>query len=181
MAGSSRLKRGIGFRTADVAILRNGYAPLATDLTRIKQPAELSTAELAFRIVAAFRAHPHISNVLTHISRSNWGGVERSLSRILDLATLSDDLSLLEQNIIDLMCAERGITGKILKPYFHAILQKLVLDDRAEGLLRHIQTLFAEVERRVLNSTTTNGSSEEINRMPEREHAGEDAKWRSTC
>ena len=32
---------------------------------------ELSTAELAFRIFAAFRAHPHINNVLTHISRAS--------------------------------------------------------------------------------------------------------------
>lgn len=48
---------------------------------------KLSTAELAFRVFAAFRAHPHINNVLTHISRAKWVEVERSLNRILDLAT----------------------------------------------------------------------------------------------
>lgn len=31
-----------------------------------------SAAELAFRIYAVFRAHPHICNVLTHISRAKW-------------------------------------------------------------------------------------------------------------
>lgn len=38
----------------------------------------------------------------------------------LEPTITSDGLSPLEQNIIELMCAERGITGKILKPYFHA-------------------------------------------------------------
>ena len=83
---------------------------------------EASTAELAFRIFAAFRAHPHINNVLTHISRAKWAEVEKSLNRILDLATTSDGLSPLEENIIELMVGERGITGKILKPYFHGRL-----------------------------------------------------------
>ena len=73
-------------------------------------------AELAFRIFAAFRAHPHVNNVLTHISRAKWAEVEKSLNHILDLATISDDLSPLEENIVELMVGERGITGKILKP-----------------------------------------------------------------
>src|SRR5689334_22558247 len=30
---------------------------------------KLSTTDLAFRIFAAFRAHPHINNVLTHIAQ----------------------------------------------------------------------------------------------------------------
>ena len=41
-----------------------------------KDRLELSTVELAFRIFAALRAHPHINNVLTHISRAQWS--ERS-------------------------------------------------------------------------------------------------------
>jgi len=49
----------------------------------------LSTAELAFRIFAAFRAHPHINNVLTHISSAKLVEVEKSLNRILDLSTAS--------------------------------------------------------------------------------------------
>jgi hypothetical protein len=109
---------------------------------------ELPTGELAFRIFAAFRAHPHINNVLTHISRADWTGLERSLGIILDLATTPDNLSSLEQNIIDLMCADRGITGRILKPYFHAVLHKLLDSQRAERLIRHIQALFRELERR---------------------------------
>lgn len=107
---------------------------------------ELSTAEFAFRVYAAFRAHPHINNVLTHISRAKWIEVEQSINSILDLATTSGDLSPLGQNIIDLMAAERGITGKILKPYFHAIVQKLLEPHQAERLIRHIEALFLELE-----------------------------------
>ncbi|MCA6106223.1 hypothetical protein [Bradyrhizobium cenepequi] len=107
---------------------------------------ELSTAELAFRIFAAFRAHPHINNVLTHIARANWVQVEQSLNRILDVATESEGLSPLEQNIVDLMVAERGVTGKILKPCFHAVLHRLLARDRAEQLICHIEALFFELE-----------------------------------
>jgi hypothetical protein len=106
----------------------------------------LSTAELAFRIFALFRGHPHISNVLTHISRSNWSQLERELNIILDPTTTTGGLSSLARNIIDLMCAERGVTGKILKPYFHAALHRLLAPVEAERLIRHIEALFLELE-----------------------------------
>jgi hypothetical protein len=115
-----------------------------------KARAHLSTAELAFRIFAAFRAHPHISNVLTHISHSNWPQVEHALNVILDPAG-REHLSPLAENIVDLMCAERGITGKILKPYFHGALERLVEPQRAERLIRHISALFVEIERKAKN------------------------------
>ena len=108
-------------------------------------PARLSTAELAFRIFAVFRGHPHISNVLTHISRANWAQVERELNIILN-PTTTGGLSSLARNIVDLMCAERGVTGKILKPYFHAALHRLLGPDEAEQLIRHVEALFLELE-----------------------------------
>ncbi|WP_245471785.1 MULTISPECIES: DUF2249 domain-containing protein [Bradyrhizobium] len=108
----------------------------------------LSTAELSFRIFAIFRAHPHINNVLTHISRADWAQVERALNSILDPAAATGQLSPLAQNIIDLMCAERGITGKILKPCFHAALGKLLEPKRAERLIEHIEALYRDLERR---------------------------------
>lgn len=106
----------------------------------------LSTGELAFRTLAAFRAHPHVSNVLTHISGANWAKVEQSLNRILDVTTTSNTLSPLEQNIVDLMCGDRGTTGRIFKPYFHAILLRVLEPDRAERLIGHIYALFVEIE-----------------------------------
>lgn len=106
----------------------------------------LSPAELAFRVYAALRAHPHVSNVLTHISRAKWGEVEQTINSILDPATKSGDLSPLGQNIVDLMVGERGITGKILKPYFHAVLYRLLDPARSERLIRRIEALFSELE-----------------------------------
>ena len=107
---------------------------------------ELSIGELAFRVRVAFRVHPHLSNVLTHISGANWAKVEQSLNSIFDVTTTSGSLSSLEQNIVDLMCADRGITGRIMKPYFHAVLRRVLEPDRAERLIRHIDTLFLELE-----------------------------------
>jgi hypothetical protein len=116
---------------------------------------ELSTTELAFRIFAAFRAHPHINNVLTHISRAKRGELEQSLNRILDLSTTtSDGLSPLEENIIDLMVGEGGVTGRILKPYFQAALHRLLEPDRAERLIRHISALYLELEWKVQHPAT---------------------------
>jgi hypothetical protein len=111
---------------------------------------QLSTAELAYRIFASFRAHPHINNVLTHIARANWILVEHALNTILDPTTTSGGLSPLAQNIIDLMCAERGITGKILKPHFHVALYGLLGPNDAKLLIHHIEALFsrAKMERR---------------------------------
>lgn len=112
---------------------------------------ELSTPELAFRIFAAFRAHPHINNVLTHISRARWVEVEKSLNRILDLSATSDGLSPLEENIIELMVGERGITGRIVKPCFQAALHRVLEPSRAERLIRHINALYLELEWKVLH------------------------------
>jgi len=110
---------------------------------------KVPTFELAFRIFAVFRAHPHINNVLTHISRANWIEVEKSLNRILDLSTTTDGLSPLEENIIELMVSERGITGKILKPYFQAGLHRILEPSPAERLISHINALYLELEWKV--------------------------------
>ena len=122
---------------------------LASQLTSrldVETRPALSTAELAFRIFAAFRAHPHINNVLTHISRAKWAEVEQSLNSILDPATRSDGISPLGYNIIDLMVAERGVTGKVMRPYFQAALHRLVEPHQADRLICHIETLFRELE-----------------------------------
>ncbi len=139
-------------RPVQVEFLDTGPSAMTTQDRTTKARAPLSTAELAFRIFAAFRAHPHISNVLTHISRSNWPQVERALNVILGPA--GSELSPLAQNIVDLMCAERGITGKILKPYFHGALNRLVEPHRAERLIRHVEALFAETERKAKRPPT---------------------------
>lgn len=123
-----------------------GVAPIKRRARDRKRRPKLSTEELAFRTLAVFRAHPHINNVLTHISRADWASMERSLASILDPATTSGALSPLEQNIIDLMCADRGISGRILKPHFHALLRRLLEPRHAERIIRHVELLFLEIE-----------------------------------
>ncbi len=143
-----RLKNRADMQSVGAAILGE-YLPPAAEPAQSKDFLELSTAELAFRIFAAFRAHPHINNVLTHISRAKWVEMEKSLNRILDLSTTGDDLSPLEENITELMVGERGITGKILKPYFLAALHRMIEPSRAERLIRHINALYLELEWKV--------------------------------
>lgn len=110
-----------------------------------KRP-RISVDELAFRMLVALRVHPHLGNVLTHVSGADWTKVERSLNAILDPATTSDSLSPLERNMVDLMCADRGITGRIMKPYIHAALRGVLERDHAERLIRHLNALFLELE-----------------------------------
>ncbi len=143
-----RLENRAEVQPAPDAILRE-YSLPDTELPESQARPQLSTAELAFRVFAAFRAHPHINNVLTHISRAKWVEVEKSLNRILDLATTSDGLSTLEENIIELMVGERGVTGKILKPYVLAALHRILQPSHAERLIRHINALYLELEWKV--------------------------------
>ena len=77
----------------------------------------------------------------------------------------SEGLSPLEENIIELMAGERGITGKILKPYLQAALQRMLDPSLAERLIRHINALYLELESKVQHpappSPTSSESSQE--------------------
>jgi hypothetical protein len=117
-----------------------------------------SLDDLVFSVVAAFRQHGHISNVLSHISGSNWGKVEQALRSILDPHVGSRDLSPLAQNIIDLMCADRGVTGRIMRPYFRRLLDAILKPEVAARFARHITVLFLELEckaRQPMNAVPT--------------------------
>lgn len=99
--------------------------------------------DLAFSLVAMLHRHPHLSSVLTHISRSNWPRIEHTLRVILDPATQPRDLTPLARNMLDLMVAERGVTGRIFRPYLRALLVALVGPNKAETVLSHIHRLAA--------------------------------------
>lgn len=85
---------------------------------------ESGREELVERLVAAFRWHPHVSNVLTHLCGSQWMRVEQALRVIVNPAFARGDLSPLALNIVELMWAERGVTGRILKPYLCEVLAR---------------------------------------------------------
>ncbi len=99
-------------------------------------------------LVAVFRLHSHIGNVMNHVCGGRWGEVEQALRLILDPQSTDADLSPLGDNILDLLWAERGITGRILKPYFRELLNRLLLPRVASQLFAHFAGLLLEVEAR---------------------------------
>ena len=111
-----------------------------------EERSEIALDDLVFSVVAAFRRHPHINNVLTHISEGSWSLVEQALRVILDPLAGSGDLSPLARNIVDLMCADRGIAGRILKPYYRDLLTNVLGPRIAALLVAHVTCLFIEYE-----------------------------------
>ena len=57
-----------------------------------------------------------------------------------------------DQNMIDLMCADRGITGRILKPYYRNLLTSALGEQAAHRLIVHVTCLFAEHEEVALQA-----------------------------
>ncbi len=82
--------------------------PAPADSTPADYP---SFDELALRIAVAFRQHGHIGNVLTHICGRDWTGLEHDLCRILDPKSVGAELSPLARNVLELLCANRGVTA----------------------------------------------------------------------
>lgn len=106
----------------------------------------MAIPELVFFLVAGFRRHPHINNVFTHISCSNWSRIDQALCVIVDPDANSRDLSPLAKNIIDLICADRGVTGRIVKPYYRQLLVVALGEEVASRLVDHATCLFLESE-----------------------------------
>lgn len=129
-------------------IVTNGTARSSSSTFRdaVGTVVEFDVVHLVHTTVAVFRAHPHLNNVLTHISGARWERIGQALCVIFNpLATLND-LSPLARNIVELMCAERGITGRILKPFFHALLDKVLPAQTAAYVRTHIWQLFLEMK-----------------------------------
>jgi hypothetical protein len=101
----------------------------------------IDAADLALTMVANFRAHPHVCNVMTHISGGNWTKVEKAMAAILDVTRTDAELSKLATNIVDLICAERGTTGRILKPFFARLLTAYLPAAAAREVWSHVTAL----------------------------------------
>ncbi|WP_322987741.1 MULTISPECIES: hypothetical protein [unclassified Hoeflea] len=127
--------------------LGNGGAP--PDIDILPQPTAIGLGlgldTLTRAVVASFRANSHITNVMTHISGARWDHIEDALRVILDRGARPLQLSRLEANIVDLICAERGVTGRMLKPYFHSVLCRLLPPAAAASLQAHIMRLHESV------------------------------------
>ena len=105
-------------------------------------------SRMAAKVVIALRRHPHLNNVLTHISGSNWTKLEQALTAVLDPSTRPRDLPPLARNLLDLLCADRGVTGRIMKPYFHEWLALALPAPQAERIIANTVRLFAQVGQR---------------------------------
>jgi hypothetical protein len=108
----------------------------------------IALTDLVETSVAAFRRHPHICNVMTHISRDRWDKIGEALHAILDPHAHHGSLSPLAENIVDLLCAESGVTGRILKPYFRDLLDRILPSELAARQGTHVGCLFMELEKR---------------------------------
>lgn len=144
-------------QTANASIQMSPIVGLAASLEPIRQlPSKQAAAiakierplpaHLAFILAAVLRQHGHIGNVLTHISGTNWPKVEQALRTIVDPDVGGEALSPLAQNIVELICGDRGVTGRITKPYFRTVLSKILETDGAARLIQHISGLFLELE-----------------------------------
>ncbi len=103
----------------------------------------VSASELAAGLLAAFRAHGHVCNILTHVSGGNWGEVERTLLLILDPSTSRADLTPLAENVLDLLLAENGVAGRVAAPYFQQTLLRLLPRNAAGRIWTHVASLLA--------------------------------------
>lgn len=106
----------------------------------------VNCGRVAFTIIALFRGHPHISNVLTHVAGGDWRKAERAIAAILDPAARAGALPALERNLVRLLRAGRGTTGRLLKPYFEELAERALGPDEAERLLVHLDRLLLDLD-----------------------------------
>jgi hypothetical protein len=111
---------------------------------------EVDLEALVLRLVAAFRRRPHVSNVLTHICGVQWDGIAQALRAVFSSTAALGRLSPLPETLIELMWAERGVTGRILKPYLRDLLASILPQRSAERLLDQVAALSLARQARAL-------------------------------
>lgn len=121
---------------------------LALPSGRATDAGKLDPASMASIATSAFRAHGHICNVMTHISGGHWDRVEDALRLILDPRAVRSDLTPLAENIVELLSADAGVTGRIVKPYFETLMARLLPADAAATLCAHLACLSVEAGAR---------------------------------
>jgi hypothetical protein len=89
---------------------------------------------LAEALSAALRRHPHLGNVVTHISAKRWAQVSEALLPLLNPYNDSFSVTPLTRNLLELICDNRGTTGRIMQPFFRAFLADHVTGNEAERI-----------------------------------------------
>lgn len=98
--------------------------------------------DLSFALVALLRADGHLCNVLTHIASGDWRAVEQAIVVILSPRASSKKLSNVARNILELACDNRGITGRIMGPFFFNAIVRIAgrpAGKRLEKKVRHMR------------------------------------------
>jgi hypothetical protein len=101
--------------------------------------------DLSFALVALLRAEGHLCNVLTHIASGDWRAVEQAIVAILSPRTSSKKLSDLARNILELACDNRGVTGRIMGPFFFDAILRIA--GKAEG--KRLEKKLRRLRRRI--------------------------------
>lgn len=91
--------------------------------------------------VGALRWHPHLGNVLTHVSSRNWGRVEESFAIFFDPAADATSLTPLSKNILELICDNAGTTGRIMQPFLLAFLARNLKGEDSTRIQERIWSL----------------------------------------
>lgn len=143
--------------------------------TRI-EPTVVST--LASLVVTHFRAHGHVNNVMTHISGARWDRIEDELCIILDTENKGPKLTPLAENLVELLYAERCVTGRIVKPYFEALLAGLLPAGVAIEISAHIECLYRAAEDGAKHDGRPVGSAPEWRRRKNARLSKEKAEQR---
>jgi hypothetical protein len=84
-----------------------------------------ASIDLAFTLVSLLRADGYLCNVLTHVSSDDWRAVERAINAILEPRTPPRRLSNIPRNLLELLCDDRGIAGRIMRPFFFAAVAQV--------------------------------------------------------
>jgi hypothetical protein len=98
---------------------------------------------LAESLSSALRRHPHLGNVMTHISSARWPRVDEALRPLFTPYSDRLDVSPLTRNILELICDNRGTTGRIMQPFFQAFLSKNLDSEEAEQIKAWVWKLRA--------------------------------------
>ena len=101
--------------------------------------ADGASAGLTFTLVALLRADGHLCNVLTHVSSGDWRAVEQAINAIIEPPMPAQKLSNIDRNILELLCDDRGITGRIMRPFFFEAIGRVAGEAGRKRLEARIQ------------------------------------------
>jgi hypothetical protein len=117
--------------------------PRPASMERPEIDHEAEAARMVAFLTTAFRTHAHINNVMTHIASGRWDRVEQALGTIISPEASVASLTPLGRNIVELLWAEGGTTGRIMKPLFIDLCRRAVPAPSAERWIDHVAALCA--------------------------------------